>query len=104
MKPPSVAVLLPCYNEAQTIAQVVKDFRGVLPNATVYVYDNNSTDDSAALAARAGAVVRGEPMRGKGYVMRSMFRDIEADCYVLADADDTYPAGAAPAMVRAVLD
>ncbi|MDR0627699.1 MAG: glycosyltransferase family 2 protein [Bifidobacteriaceae bacterium] len=104
MKPPSVAVLLPCYNEAQTIVEVVRDFRNALPNATVYVYDNSSTDDSAALAAQAGAVVRGEPMRGKGYVMRSMFRDIEADCYVLADADDTYPAGAAPAMVNAVLD
>jgi glycosyltransferase involved in cell wall biosynthesis len=83
---------------------VVGDFRAALPEATVYVYDNNSTDDSAGLAAAAGAVVRNEPMRGKGYVMRSMFRDIEADCYVLADSDDTYPASAAPAMVRAVLE
>lgn len=100
---PSVAVLLPCYNEAQTIGQVVRDFRDALPTATVYVYDNNSTDGSADVAAKAGATVRVEPMQGKGYVMRSMFRDIEADCYVLADADDTYPADSAPAMVEAVL-
>ncbi|MDR1441838.1 MAG: glycosyltransferase family 2 protein [Bifidobacteriaceae bacterium] len=104
MKSATVAVLLPCYNEAQTIAKVVRDFRAELPEATVYVYDNNSTDGSAEVAADAGAVVRVEPMQGKGYVMRSMFRDIEADCYVLADADDTYPAESAPAMVRDVLD
>ncbi|MDR0594622.1 MAG: glycosyltransferase family 2 protein [Bifidobacteriaceae bacterium] len=103
MESPVVAVLLPCYNEAQTIGQVVEDFRAVLPQATVYVYDNNSTDASAEVAVAAGAVVRGEPMQGKGFVMRSMFRDIEADCYVLADADNTYPAEAAPAMVEAVI-
>lgn len=99
-----IAVLLPCYNEAVTIAKVVRDFQDALPGATVYVYDNNSTDGSAEAAAAAGAVVRRQPMQGKGHVMRSMFRDIDADCYVLADADDTYPAAAAPAMVRAVLE
>ncbi|MDR1823984.1 MAG: glycosyltransferase family 2 protein [Bifidobacteriaceae bacterium] len=101
---PVVAVLLPCYNEASTIGQVVADFRAALPQATVYVYDNNSTDGTAEIAAAAGAVVRQEHQQGKGYVLRSMFRDIEADCYVLADGDDTYPAEAAPAMVAAVLE
>jgi glycosyltransferase involved in cell wall biosynthesis len=103
MESPSVAVLLPCYNEAQTIRRVVRDFRHALPEATVYVYNNNSTDGTAQAAAEAGAVVRTEPMQGKGYVVRSMFRDIEADCYVLTDGDDTYPADAAPDMVEAVL-
>jgi glycosyltransferase involved in cell wall biosynthesis len=83
---------------------VVRDFQEALPEATIYVYDNNSTDGSAGVAAAAGAVVKCESMQGKGYVMRSMFRDIEADCYILADADDTYPAWAAPAMVSEVLD
>ncbi|MDR0365848.1 MAG: glycosyltransferase family 2 protein [Bifidobacteriaceae bacterium] len=104
MNQPTVAVLLPCYNEAATIHKVVTDFRAALPEATVYVYDNNSTDGTAEEAERAGAVVRCEPQQGKGYVMRSMFRDIDADCYVLADGDDTYPAEDAPKMVAEVLD
>lgn len=90
-----VAVLIPCYNEAATIAKVVGDFRTALPEATVYVYDNASTDDTAAIAAAAGAVVRHEPRRGKGNVVRSMFRDIDADYYLMVDGDDTYPADVA---------
>ena len=94
-----VAVLIPCYNEAVTIAKVVDDFRRVLPDATVYVYDNNSTDDTAALAAAHGAVVRFEGRQGKGNVVRQMFRDIEADYYLMVDGDDTYPAEAAPGLL-----
>ena len=90
-----VAVLIPCYNEAQTIAQVVRGFRAALPEAVIYVYDNNSTDDTARLAAAAGAVVRHEPRQGKGNVVRSMFRDIDAAYYLMVDGDDTYPAEAA---------
>ena len=99
----SVAVIIPCYNESVTIAKVVSDFRRVLPNATVYVYDNNSTDDTARLAREAGAVVRSEPRQGKGNVVRAMLREVDADCYVLVDGDDTYPAEAAPAMVDKIL-
>lgn len=99
-----VAVLIPCYNESRTIEKVVRDFKRVLPEAAVYVYDNNSTDGTAAIAARAGAIVRRERRQGKGNVIRRMFRDIDADCYVMADGDDTYPAEAAPEMVRLVLD
>ena len=99
----SVAVLVPCFNEEQTVAKVVADFRRVLPGATVYVYDNNSTDATAERAREAGAVVRRETRQGKGNVLRAMFRDIDADCYVLVDGDDTYPAEAAPDMVRPVL-
>ena len=98
------AVLIPCYNESLTIEKVVKDFRRVLPDADIYVYDNNSTDGSAELAEKAGAIVRYEYKQGKGNVLRSMFRDIEADCYVMVDADDTYPAENAPEMVQLVLD
>ena len=90
-----VAVLIPCYNEARTIAKVVTDFRTALPEATVYVYDNNSADDTAQLAAAAGAIVRHETRQGKGNVVRSMFRDIDAVYYLLVDGDDTYPAEAA---------
>lgn len=90
-----VAVLIPCYNEAQTIAKVVRDFRAALPEAMVYVYDNNSSDDTVRLAAEAGAVVRCEPRQGKGNVVRSMFRDIDAAYYLMVDGDDTYPAEAA---------
>lgn len=97
-----IAVLIPCYNEAKTVATVVADFRAVLPGAVVYVYDNNSSDDTAALAEQAGAVVRHEYKQGKGNVMRRMFREIDAEAYVLVDGDDTYPAGAAPDMVRLV--
>ena len=90
-----VAVLVPCYNEAPTIAKVVSDFRAALPEATIYVYDNNSTDGTADIAAAAGAVVRRESRQGKGNVVRSMFRDIDAEYYLMVDGDDTYPAEAA---------
>jgi len=100
---PRIAVLVPCYNEEATIAQVVRDFRSVLPQATVYVYDNNSADRTAARAIEAGAVLRLEARQGKGHVVRRMFADIEADIYVLVDGDDTYDAAAAPAMVEAIL-
>ena len=90
-----VAVLIPCYNEAATIAKVVGDFRAALSEATIYVYDNNSTDDTASIAAAAGAIVRHESRQGKGNVVRSMFRDIDADYYLMVDGDDTYPADAA---------
>jgi len=99
-----VAVLVPCYNEGQAIASVVSDFRAALPQATVYVYDNNSTDGTAALAERAGATVRRESRQGKGYVVRRMFNDVEADIYVLVDGDATYDAPSAPAMVAKLLD
>ncbi|HEX4407736.1 MAG TPA: glycosyltransferase family 2 protein [Xanthobacteraceae bacterium] len=95
-----VAILVPCYNEEQAIAKVVADFRAALPAATVYVYDNNSTDGTAAAANAAGAVVRRENHQGKGYVMRRMFNDIEADIYVLVDGDATYDAPSAPAMIE----
>lgn len=101
---PRVAVLIPCYNEAATIATVVADFRRALPTAIVYVYDNNSTDGSQNLAAQAGAIVRAEPLQGKGNVLRRMFADIEADVYVLVDGDGTYDASAAQRMVRLLLD
>ena len=101
---PSVAVLLPCFNEEVTIGKVVRDFKAALPDATVYVYDNNSTDRTAEIAAAEGAIVRREPRQGKGNVIRAMFEDIDADVYVMADGDDTYPADAAPAMVSKVLE
>ena len=101
---PSVAVLLPCFNEEVTIGKVVRDFKAALPGAAVYVYDNNSTDRTAEIAAAEGAIVRKEPRQGKGNVIRAMFEDIDADVYVMADGDDTYPADAAPAMVSKVLD
>ena len=87
-----IAVLIPCYNEALTIGNVVRDYRQALPDADIYVYDNNSTDETARLAREAGAIVRPEPRQGKGNVVRTMFRDIEADCYLMVDGDDTYPA------------
>ena len=99
-----IAVLIPCYNEAVTISKVVQDFRRVLPEGTIYVYDNNSTDETARLAADAGAVVRHEYQQGKGNVIRRMFREIDAECYIMVDGDDTYPAEFAPAMARRVLD
>jgi glycosyltransferase involved in cell wall biosynthesis len=101
---PKIAVLVPCYNEAVTIEKVVKDFQATLENATVYVYDNNSTDDTAQIAKAAGAVVRSEPRQGKGNVIRSMFNEVDADVYIMADGDDTYPAEAAPEMVKKILD
>ena len=98
-----IAVLIPCYNEAKTVAKVVTDFKAVLPEAVIYVYDNNSTDGTAELAAAAGAVVRHEYRQGKGNVVRRMFREIDAECYIMTDGDDTYPAEFAPAMVDKVL-
>ena len=99
-----IAVLIPCYNESATISKVVRDFHQALPDAKIYVYNNNSTDDTARLAAEAGAIVRHEYAQGKGNVMRRMFREIDADAYILVDGDDTYPAEAAPEMVRLVLE
>ncbi len=99
-----IAVLLPCYNEASTIAKVVTDFRAALPEADIYVYDNNSTDGTAQAAQQAGAIVRHEPVQGKGNVIRRMFREVEADCYLMADGDDTYPADQARQMVTPVLE
>lgn len=100
--PLTVAVLLPCYNEGAVIAKVIERFRAALPEATIYVYDNNSTDDSAFLAHKAGAIVRSEPRQGKGFVVRRMFADVEADIYVMCDADETYDASAASALAGAL--
>jgi glycosyltransferase involved in cell wall biosynthesis len=94
-----IAVLIPCFNEAQTVADTVAGFRAALPRAVIYVYDNNSTDDTAARAQAAGAVVRREPMQGKGNVVRRMFADVEADVYILVDGDATYDAAAAPRLI-----
>ncbi len=101
---PRVAVLVPCHNEAATIAKVVLDFQAVLPHATVYVYDNNSTDGTVTEAASAGAVIRQERLQGKGHVVRRMFADVDADAYILVDGDDTYDADAAPGMLRTLLE
>ncbi|MDR0293120.1 MAG: glycosyltransferase family 2 protein [Oscillospiraceae bacterium] len=101
---PEIAVLIPCYNEEATVGRVVSAFMDALPGAAVYVYDNASTDRTAETARAAGAVVRKEPRRGKGNAVRSMLRDIDADCYVLVDGDDTYPASAVPGMCEAVLN
>lgn len=98
------AVLIPCYNEAMTIEKVVADFRRELPDATIYVYDNNSTDSTAEIARRAGAIVKREYRQGKGNVVRSMLRDIDADCYLMVDGDDTYPAESAREMCHLVED
>ena len=98
-----IAVLIPCYNESETIAKVVNDFKTVLPEAVIYVYDNNSSDGTARIAKKAGAVVRYEYQQGKGNVIRRMFREIDACVYIMADGDDTYPAEAAPEMVDKVL-
>lgn len=103
MAEPSVAVVVPCYNEGKTIGAVVRDFKAALPRATVYVYDNNSSDDTIARAREAGAVVRREPLQGKGNVVRRMFSEVDADVYVMVDGDDTYDAAAAPALVSALL-
>jgi len=104
MKTATIAVLVPCFNEAVAIGKVVGDFRACLPGAVVYVYDNNSTDGTVQAATEAGAVVRREGLQGKGHVIRRMFADIEADAYVLVDGDDTYDAAAAPEMVRLLLE
>jgi glycosyltransferase involved in cell wall biosynthesis len=101
---PRIAVLVPCYNEAATVARVVSDFAHALPGASIWVFDNNSTDDTAAIAEVAGAMVRRTPLRGKGNVVRRMFSDVDADVYLLVDGDDTYDATAAPMMVRRLLE
>lgn len=98
------AILIPCYNEAKTIEKVIKDFQEHMPHAEIFVYDNNSTDDTYNIAKNAGATVRREVRQGKGNVVRSMFRDIEADCYIMADGDNTYPAKFAPVLEKEVLE
>ena len=99
-----IAVLIPCYNESKTIEKVVKDFKRELPNADIYVYDNNSKDNTAEIAKKAGAIVKHEYMQGKGNVIRRMFREIDADCYLMADGDDTYPAEHAKEMCDLILE
>lgn len=98
MKKDKIAVLIPCYNEASTIAKVVKDFKKDLPNAKIYVYDNNSIDNTSEVAKKAGAIVRKEYKQGKGNVIRRMFREINAECYILVDGDNTYPSNSAKEM------
>ena len=99
-----IAVLIPCFNESATIEKVVSDFKRVMPHADIYVYDNNSTDGSDEIARNAGAIVRYEYKQGKGNVVRTMFREIDADCYIMVDADDTYPAEAAVEFEKLVLE
>ena len=99
-----IAVLIPCYNEAKTVEKVVQDFKRVLPDATIYVYDNNSSDGTDKLAREAGATVCYEYQQGKGNVVRRMFQEIDAECYIMTDGDDTYPAEFAPEMVEKVLN
>ena len=99
-----IAVLIPCYNEELTIRAVVEDFKNVIPEADIYVYDNNSNDDTAKIAKEAGVIVVPEYRQGKGHVVRSMFRDIEADCYIMVDGDDTYPAKDAYNVAKLVLE
>ena len=100
----NIAILIPCYNESATVEKVVLDFRTALPEAVIYVYDNNSTDNTAELAAAAGAVVRHEYQQGKGNVIRRMFREVDAECYIMTDGDDTYPAESARKMADLVLN
>src|SRR5262245_9886221 len=100
----AIAVLIPCFNEAITIGRVVADFRAALPSATIYVYDNNSDDNTIEVAQKAGAIVRKEARQGKGNVVRRMFADIEADIYVLVDGDDTYDAAASTALVNRLVE
>ena len=99
-----IAVLIPCYNESKTIEKVIKDYKKVLPESKIYVYDNNSTDNTDKIAKKAGAIVRYEYKQGKGNVMRAMFKDIEADCYLIIDGDDTYPAENAREMCNLILE
>ena len=99
-----IAVLIPCYNESKTIKKVIEDYKKALPEAVIYVYDNNSTDETAAIAEKAGAVVRKEYQQGKGNVIRRMFREIDAESYIMVDGDDTYPAECAEEMVDKVLN
>ncbi len=100
----NVAVIIPCYNEALTIGKVIDDYHAALPGATVYVYDNNSSDDTSQIAKQHGAIVRFEPRQGKGNVCRQMFRDIDADCYLMVDGDDTYDEAKAVDMVLPILN
>ena len=99
-----IAVLIPCYNEAKTIKKVIKDYKKALPEAKIYVYDNNSTDKTDEIAKKAGAIVKYEYKQGKGNVMRAMFKDIEADCYLIIDGDDTYPSENAREMCNLILE
>lgn len=99
----NIAVIIPCYNEAPTIAKVVDDFHRELPEATAYAYDKNSSDGTAQIAREHGATVMFEPRQGKGNVCRQMFRDIEADCYLIVDGDDTYPAESVRALCKPIL-
>ena len=99
-----IAILIPCYNESKTIEKVVKDYKEVLPEADIYVYDNNSSDDTDKIAKKAGAIVKYEYKQGKGNVIRSMFKDIDADCYLMIDGDDTYPKENAKEMCDLILD
>src|SRR6476661_360730 len=101
---PRVAVLLPCYNEEAAIAETVAGFRAALPSATIYVYDNNSSDRTVEIARASGAVVRTERQQGKGHVVRRMFADVDADVYIMADGDLTYDPKAAPGMVRMLVE
>ncbi|WP_288830423.1 glycosyltransferase family 2 protein [uncultured Paraburkholderia sp.] len=103
MRPLKIAVLIPCYNEEVAIGKVVRNFREALPEATIYVYNNNSRDRTASVAAQAGAIVRQETQQGKGHVVRRMFRDIDADYYIMVDGDDTYEADLAPEMLRTAM-
>ena len=98
-----IAVLIPCYNESKTIEKVIKDFQAALPEAVIYVYDNNSKDRTVEIAKEAGAVIRHEYMQGKGNVIRRMFREIDAECYIMVDGDDTYPMEYAREMAELVL-
>ena len=98
------AVLIPCYNEAKTIKKVVTDFKKALPHADIYVYDNNSTDNTDKIARDAGAIIKYEYQQGKGNVVRSMFREIKADCYIMVDGDDTYPAESAQEFEKLILN
>ena len=99
-----IAVLIPCYNEAKTVKKVVEDFRKELPEATIYVYDNNSKDGTDEIARKAGAIVRYETRQGKGNVIRTMFREIDAECYIMVDGDDTYPPTKIKEFVKAVME
>lgn len=104
MNKPNVAVIIPCYNEEQAIAKVIADFKAVLPEADIYVYDNNSSDHTMAVATKAGAIVRSEPRQGKGNVIRRMFADIEADIYVMSDGDETYDIVKSPLLIKELID
>ena len=99
-----IAILIPCYNEGKTIGKVVTDWKHTLPESTIYVYDNNSTDDTDVIAREAGAVVRYEYQQGKGNVIRRMFREIDAECYIMIDGDDTYPAEFGPTMANEIIN